>query len=163
MTPNPSSRERLLLCLLGLISLALVGGALFFQYFRQEDPCPLCILQRYAYLAIALFAWCGAASPGAGTRRIWKALVALAALAGLATAARHIWVLSHPGFSCGFDALQPFVDSLPPANWLPGVFRVAGLCETPHPPILGLSLPAWSLIGFLATLLGLAWNARRQR
>ncbi len=62
----------------------------------------------------------------------------------------------NPGFSCGFDALQPVVDSLPPAHWLPGVFKVAGLCETAYPPILGLTLPMWSLVAFVVAFVPLA-------
>ena len=58
--------------------------------------------------------------------RLLEVLAALSALAGIVTAARHVYVQAHPGFSCGFDALQPVVDGLPPAHWLPGVFKVAG-------------------------------------
>jgi disulfide bond formation protein DsbB len=53
-------RERSLLVLLGLICVALVGGALYMQYGLHEDPCPLCILQRYFFLLIAIFAFLGA-------------------------------------------------------------------------------------------------------
>jgi disulfide bond formation protein DsbB len=146
-------RERRLLVLLGVISLALVGGALYLQFFKGEDPCPLCIIQRYAYLAIALFAFVGAATRGWRGIAVFETLVAVAALGGIATAARHVFVQSHPSFSCGFDALQPVVDSLPPAKWLPQVFKVAGLCETPYPAILGLSLPEWALVGYVLTFI----------
>ena len=49
-------RPRRALVALGFVCLALVGGALYFQYARNEDPCPLCILQRYGFLLVALFA-----------------------------------------------------------------------------------------------------------
>lgn len=141
-------RERRLLVLLGLVCLGLVGGALYLQFYHGEDPCPLCIIQRYFFVLIAVFAFLGAGFNNWRGIALLETLVALSALGGLATAARHVYVQSHPGFSCGFDALQPVVDSLPPARWLPQVFKVAGLCETPYPPILGLSLPQWSLIAF---------------
>ena len=54
-------------------------------------------------------------------------------------------------------------ERLPPANWLPQVFKVAGLCETPYPPLLGLTLPQWSLVGFLLVLLALVRSARSRR
>lgn len=155
-------RERGLLVLLGFICLALVGGALYLQFVEHEDPCPLCIIQRYFYLLIAVFAFLGARMRGWTGVRLLEFLALLSALGGLVTAARHVYVQSHPNFSCGFDALQPIVDGLPPAQWLPSVFKVAGLCETPYPPILGLSLPMWSLVGFVvafvAILLGLVRN-----
>ena len=156
-------RERSLLVLLGLICLALVGGALYLQFVKHEDPCPLCIIQRYFYLLIAIFAFLGARMRGWTGVRLLEFLALLSALGGLVTAARHVFVQSHPSFSCGFDALQPIVDGLPPAHWLPGVFKVAGLCETPYPPILGLSLPMWSLVGFVVAFFALAVGLWRNR
>lgn len=156
-------RERSLLVLLGLICLALVAGALYLQYFLHEDPCPLCIIQRYFFLLIAIFAFLGARFNGWRGVRLLEVLAALSALAGIVTAARHVYVQANPGFSCGFDALQPVVDSLPPAHWLPGVFKVAGLCETAYPPILGLTLPQWSLVAFVVAFIPLALSLVRQR
>ncbi|NIE60439.1 MULTISPECIES: disulfide bond formation protein B [unclassified Burkholderia] len=152
--------ERWTLLAIGAGSLALVAGALWIQLVWQEDPCPLCIIQRYLFLLIALFAFVGAA----GGRRValLRGLSLATALAGAAVAIRHIYVQAHPGFSCGFDALQPLVDSLPPAHWLPLVFKVGGLCETLYPPILGLSLPMWALAGFAVIAAALGWRIRAQ-
>lgn len=161
--PAVLRRERSLLVLLGFICLAMVAGALYLQYFKQEDPCPLCIMQRYFYLLIAIFAFLGARLRGWRGVRLLELLAALSAAAGIVTAARHVYVQANPGFSCGFDALQPLVDSLPPAHWLPGVFKVAGLCETPYPPILGLSLPMWSLIGYVVAFVPLVLSLVRNR
>ncbi|CAL8474729.1 Disulfide bond formation protein B [Caballeronia sp. S22] len=156
-------RERRLLVLLGFVSLGLVGGALYLQFFHGEDPCPLCIIQRYFFVLIAIFAFLGAAFRNWRGIALLETLVAISALGGLATAVRHVYVQSHPGFSCGFDALQPIVDGLPPASWLPQVFKVAGLCETPYPPILGLSLPQWSLIAFALIFVLVAASVRLKR
>ncbi|MEM5435201.1 disulfide bond formation protein B [Paraburkholderia diazotrophica] len=156
-------RERNLLVLLGLVCVALVGGALYLQFVEHQDPCPLCIIQRYFYLLIAVFAFIGASMRGWRGVRALEVLALLSALGGVATAVRHVYVQSHPNFSCGFDALQPIVDGLPPAHWLPSLFKVAGLCETPYPPILGLSLPQWSLVGFAVAFLALAVSLSRKR
>jgi protein dithiol:quinone oxidoreductase len=159
-------RERRLLVLLGLISLGLVGGALYMQFVRGEDPCPLCIIQRYFFVLIAVFAFLGAALKGWRGIAVLETLVALSALGGIVASARHVYVQAHPGFSCGFDALQPVVDSLPPAHWLPQVFKVAGLCETPYPPIFGLSLPQWALVAYVLMFLPVVaslWGKRRLR
>jgi protein dithiol:quinone oxidoreductase len=156
-------RERSLLVLLALICVALVGGALYMQYGLKEDPCPLCILQRYFFLLIAIFAFLGARLNSWRGVRLLEVLAAISALAGIVTAARHVYVQANPGFSCGFDALQPVVDSLPPAHWLPGVFKVAGLCETAYPPIFGISLPGWSLIAFIVAFVPLVLSLVRNR
>jgi protein dithiol:quinone oxidoreductase len=156
-------RERRLLTLLGFVCLGLVGGALYLQFFHNEDPCPLCIIQRYFFLLVAVFAFLGAGFNNWRGIALLETLVVISALGGLVTAVRHVWVQSHPGFSCGFDALQPIVDSLPPAQWLPQVFKVAGLCETPYPPVLGLSLPQWSLIAFSVIFLLVGLSVRTKR
>ncbi|MDR5749915.1 MULTISPECIES: disulfide bond formation protein B [unclassified Caballeronia] len=156
-------RERRLLVLLGFVCLALVGGALYLQFYHGEDPCPLCIIQRYFFVLIAVFAFLGAGLNGWRGVALLESLVALSALGGIVTAARHVYVQARPGFSCGFDALQPVVDSLPPARWLPQVFKVAGLCETPYPPILGLSLPQWSLVAFAVIFLAVVASLRSKR
>jgi disulfide bond formation protein DsbB len=159
-------RERRLLLLLAFVCLGLLGGALYLQIYHGEDPCPLCIIQRYFFALIAIFAFLGAGLRGWRGVAALEVLVVLSALGGILTAARHVYVQARPGFSCGFDALQPVVDSLPPAQWLPQVFKVAGLCETLYPPILGLSLPQWALAAFSVIFLAVAgslWGKRRLR
>lgn len=73
-------RERRLLVLLALISLGLVGGALYLQFVKGEDPCPLCIIQRYFFVLIAVFALLGASFRGWSGIALLETLVALSAL-----------------------------------------------------------------------------------
>ena len=156
-------RERGLLVLLGFVCLALVGGALYLQYALHEDPCPLCIIQRYLFLLIALFAFVGAARKGWRGIALFETLIVIAAVAGIAGAARHLYIQLNPCFRCGFDALQPVVDSLPPARWLPSVCKVGGLCETVYPPIFGILLPGWALIAFVLMFVPVAASLWRRR
>lgn len=144
-------REKRFLVLLGIICLALIGGALYMQIVLGEAPCPLCILQRYALLFIAIFAFIGAAMPGRRSVTLFETLVTFSALAGIAAAGRHAWVLAYPDVSCGIDTLQPIVDGLPLASIFPTVFQVSGFCSTPYPPVLGLSLAQWALLAFVLT------------
>lgn len=145
------TRERRYLVLLGLICLGLIGGALYMQIVLGEAPCPLCILQRYALLLIAIFAFIAAAMPGRKGVSLFEGLVVVSAIGGIAAAGNHAWVLAHPSDSCGIDVLQPIVDGLPMANWWPTVFQVSGFCTTPYPPLLGLSLAQWALVAFVLT------------
>ncbi len=137
--------------------LALVGGALYLQFVSHEDPCPLCIIQRYFFLLIA---FSRSSAPGCnGWRgvRLLEALVALSALGGIVTAARHVYVQARPGLQLRLRrACSRSSTICRPRSWLPQVFKVAGLCETPYPPILGLSLPQWSLVAFVVVFLALA-------
>jgi disulfide bond formation protein DsbB len=152
----PFRHTRLLMVAIGITCIAIVGGALWIQYTLHEDPCPLCIIQRYLFLLVAMFAF--ASAKNGRSAWLWRALAALIALSGVLVAARHMYLQAHPKFGCGFDALQPIVDSLPPAHWLPNVFKVAGFCETPYPPIIGLSLPTWALISFALCAIMLVWS-----
>ncbi|QGW79271.1 disulfide bond formation protein B [Pseudomonas alkylphenolica] len=159
------NRERRFLVLLGLICLALIGGALYMQVVLGEAPCPLCILQRYALLLIAVFAFIGAAMPGVRSLTVLEGLVVLSAIGGIAAASNHVYILANPAVSCGIDTLQPIVDGLPLASVLPLVFQVDGFCSTPYPPVLGLSLAQWALLAFILTAvlvpLGIYRNRRK--
>jgi disulfide bond formation protein DsbB len=158
-------REKRFLVLLGLICLAMIGGALYLQVVLEEAPCPLCILQRYALLFIAIFAFIGAAMPGRRSTTVFEALVVFSAIGGCIAAGRHAYILAHPTESCGVDVLQPIVDGLPLAKWFPLGFQVDGFCITPYPPILGLSLAQWALVAFVLTVvlvpLGILSNRRK--
>ncbi|HEY1611295.1 MAG TPA: disulfide bond formation protein B [Paraburkholderia sp.] len=159
-------RQRGLLVFLALICLALFAGALYFQYVERQDPCPLCIIQRYCLLLIAIFSLLGARMNGWNGVRACEILAALSAAGGIAAAAKLVYVQANPGFSCGFDKLEPVVDALPPAQWLPSVFKVQGLCETTYAPIAGLSMPTWALIAFVCAFVALVlslWRNRRRQ
>lgn len=132
-----------------LISLALIAAALAVQHFRGEAPCPLCVLQRAGFVLIALIALVAAIHRPRGRGAAgYSAALALAALAGVGVALRHVWVLYHPKFGCGIDALEQIVNDLPTARLLPWLFHASGECSAPHEPILGLQVPEWSLIWF---------------
>jgi disulfide bond formation protein DsbB len=125
---------------------ALIAVAVYLQETRYMYPCPLCVIQRYAYLGIALFSAIGAAT---GTRlRLWTALALISAGAGIATVAKHLYILAHPGFSCGIDPMETMLNKVPTATMLPMLFRADGLCENATETILGLTVPQWSAVGF---------------
>ena len=60
----------------------------------------------------------------------------------------HIHVKSSPDVSCGIDPLETSLNTFPTADWLPFLFKADGLCSTDYAPILGLSIPQWSLLWF---------------
>ena len=130
---------------LGLvISLGALGLALFFQISKEWFPCPLCIIQRYAYLATAFgFLGIGLAS----RKSMWSAVFVLLALlgfvAGAGVAFYHVWVLSNPAQTCGVDPLQNTLNALPWVQYWSDMFVARGLCTDEYPPLWGLSLPMW--------------------
>lgn len=132
-----------------LIPLALLAEALILQHLKGQAPCPLCVLQRAGFLLVALIALVAAIhQPRRRGAAGYGAALALAALAGLGVAIRHVWVLYHPKFGCGIDRLEQFVNDLPTARLLPWLLHASGECAARHESILGLQVPEWSLIWF---------------
>jgi disulfide bond formation protein DsbB len=149
------------LLVIAFISLGLLAYALYLQHMQNMLPCPLCIIQRYAFAAVAAICLLFALLPRAATR-LGANLGALAALAGAAVAGWHLWVKAHPSVSCGIDPLETSLNKIPTAELLPFVFKADGLCTTEYAPILGLSIPQWSLLWFAVFAILLIWASLRQ-
>ena len=155
----PTSRNALLL--IAAVSAALVGAALYLQHAKGMLPCPLCVIQRYLFLGIAIFALVGAF---AGKIRAFTGLALLCALGGLGVVGKHLYVLAHPGFSCGIDPMETVLNKIPTATMLPWLFRADGLCEDARDTLLGLSIPQWSALWFVLLAGALVYLlARRSR
>ncbi|MEO7073201.1 MAG: disulfide bond formation protein B [Rhodanobacter sp.] len=130
----------------------LLGFALYAEYWLGMSPCPLCVFQRIAFVFMALFFLIGGLhAPRGATRWVYAALVSLGAVAGIVTAGRHLWLQSLPADqvpSCG-PGIGYLFDAFPLATMLRKVFTGSGECATVE-PILGLPMPAWSLLWFIA-------------
>jgi disulfide bond formation protein DsbB len=138
-----------------LASIALLAVALYLQHVENMLPCPLCVIQRYVFAAIALICLVVASLPRAAMKA-GAALGALAALGGAGVAGWHLWVKAHPTVSCGIDPLETSLNTIPTANLMPFLFKADGLCTTEYAPIFGLSIPQWSLLWFVVFLIVLA-------
>jgi disulfide bond formation protein DsbB len=61
------------------------------------EPCPMCILSRYAFIAIAVVSLVAAIHGPRGTAlRVYGGLVALFAAIGIGISARHSWLQHNP-------------------------------------------------------------------
>lgn len=136
---------------------ALLGVGLYLQIVEQMKPCPLCIIQRYAFVAVALICLVTALLPQRGAIRVGASLGMLAALSGVGVAVWHLWVKAHPGYSCGIDPMETALNTIPTAQLLPILFKADGFCSTEYAPILGLSIPQWSLAWFAGFAIVLGW------
>lgn len=154
--------SRAFFMLIALVSFALLGYALYLQHVEQLQPCPLCVLQRFAFLGIGLFSLMAAL--GSATRSLWHGLGMLSGIGGIAVAGYHVWLLFNPKMTCGIDPMQNWINDLPTARVLPQVFKSDGLCSLPLPPIFGISIPGWSLIWLVVlTLMLIGAMVRRER
>jgi disulfide bond formation protein DsbB len=124
------------------------------------SPCGLCVFQRYAFVIAGLFAFAAAFTT---RQKPWIALSLVSAIAGIGTVAKHLYVLAHPGFSCGIDPATTFLNKIPTATLLPSVFAAEGLCESAGDLIMGLSLPQWSGLTFIVISAALLYTLARRR
>jgi disulfide bond formation protein DsbB len=133
------------------------------QHFEGLVPCPLCVLQRVGFITSGLIAIAGAAlAQRPRSLRLVAMAAALAALAGLGVAIWHNWLIAFPpaSLSCG-RPFEWFNDDFPLIVWLPKIFRGDGDCLAVDWKLLGLGIPQWSVVVFVA-LLGLLVTAFRR-
>lgn len=152
-----------LLLAVALICVALLGFALYLQFVEHMLPCPLCIIQRYLFAALALICLICVLLPGPGGTRAGAGLGTLTALGGAGVAGWHVWIQAHPALSCGIDPLETSLNTIPTARLLPFLFKADGLCSAGYAPILGLSIPQWSLAWFALFALALGALLFRRR
>ena len=161
---HKNSKLTAMLCylLVLLASVVSVSVALYMQHGKGLQPCTMCIIQRYAFIWIGLCALFALVLPFRPTRILLSVMGIIGAVGGAVAAGRNLWVMYHPEILCGRDPVELFLNGLPTAQWLPKVFMALGLCSDPIPPLFGLALPTWSLIGLivLGCLLGIAIRRR---
>lgn len=139
---------------IALVTFGLLGVGMYLQHVVGLQPCPLCIFQRIAYVAVGVFALLAALVAPRTAARWVGVLVLLAALTGAGIAVRHVWLQANPeGLACG-PGLEAMLENFPLTQVLPKVFKGGGDCAEKGWVFLGLSIAGWSLVWF--SLLSLA-------
>ena len=140
---------------------SLLALALYLQEQEGLEPCPMCILQRYAFLVVGIIALAGAIhGPRGIALKIYGALLAIFSMVGGGVAMRHSY-LQHfpPKFeSCGTD-LEFIVNTFPISQALPKIFAGTGSCSKVDWTLLGLSIPEWVIVWFAIFLATSVWVA----
>lgn len=141
----------------------LLGGALFMEHVMDLTPCPLCLMQRIWVMIVGAIALAGLAhNPRI---LIYPLLSVLAATAGAGFSVRQLYLQSLPADqvpSCGAP-LEYLLDG-PLADLLREMTLGGGNCAEVSFSLIGISLPGWALLGFLALagLAALQWRAARR-
>ena len=140
------NRIKLSLIAIFLICIGLLGFAMYLQIALDMLPCPLCVLQRYAFALIAIMCLLAFFMPK--QHRFLMASGSVFSLAGIGFSGYQLWVISQPHGSCGVDPLTAPLNNFFVAKLFPSLFQANGMCDTPYDPILGLSIPAWAFTWF---------------
>jgi protein dithiol:quinone oxidoreductase len=152
-------KPRTLLLSIALACFGLIGVALYLQHVANLAPCPRCVIQRYAFLAVGIVALIGYFL---NSIKIPTGIALLAALGGLFAAGQHLYIIAHPSFGCGIDPVENFLNQLPTAHWMPFLFESYGACEHAD-AFLGMSIPQWSFLWFGLFAVALGWTLLRSR
>jgi disulfide bond formation protein DsbB len=139
---------------LGFLACAgLLGFAYYLQYFQNQEPCPLCMLQRIAFIDMMIVF--GIAALHAPQRRgalVYSALIFVMAAMGAAIAGRHVWLQHLPPDkvpACG-PGLEYMLERFPLGDALRKIFAGSGECAEASWRFLSLTIAEWSLLWLIA-------------
>ena len=153
-----------------LIAAACVG-MLAFGYYLQHvvglEPCPMCVVQRYAIILIALLAIITPAGGHKGKKCLnltGSLLLIITAGVGAFVAARQSWLQWYPPeiASCGRD-IYGMIETFPLQKVLPMIFKGSGDCTKIDWTFLGGSIANWSFLCFCGFAVAAVWNLLRNK
>jgi len=156
---------RRVFALVSLACLAMLSFGLYLQHSTGVEPCPMCIVQRYALLIVAAIAALSGASSKKSVHIAGAVLLLLAAVFGAFVAARQTWLQWYPPevATCGRD-FYGMIESFPLQRVIPMIFKGSGDCAAVHWTFLGGSIANWSFVWFtLFALVALLMIWRRSR
>ena len=136
-----------------LVCAGLIGAAYYLQLVKNVEPCPLCIMQRVAVFVTGIaFLAAAVHHPGRIGGRIYGVLIAALSLVGAGVAGRHVWLQYMPADkrpACG-PGLEYLLGTFGPLEGVRRILHGSGECGVVDFTLLGLSLPHWTLLAFIA-------------
>ena len=143
-------QPRKVLTLICAACVAMLAFGLYLQHVVGLEPCPMCIVQRYALVLVAVVAGVTAFAQRKGLLVTGAGLMAVLAAAGAFVAARQSFLQWYPPeiASCGRD-LYGMIETFPLKRAIPMIFKGSGDCTKIDWTFLGLSIANWSFVGFV--------------
>lgn len=141
---------------------AMLAFGLYLQHVVGLNPCPMCIVQRYALVGVVVVSALAALGKGRGLWLAGSAMGVVLALFGAFVAARQSWLQWYPPetVSCGRD-FYGMIATFPLERAIPMIFRGSGDCAAVDWTFLGGSIANWSFVAFVVialVLLALLWR-----
>lgn len=159
----PTVSPRQVFASMALLCVGLLVFGLYLQHVQGLEPCPMCIVQRYALFGVALWAALGWMLSGRGVQFTMAGLALLTAGFGAFVAARQSWLQWYPPeiASCGRD-FYGMVEAFPLKRAIPMIFRGSGDCTAIDWTFLGLTIANWSFLNFVLLALLSGWLLLRR-
>ena len=145
---------RRLLAWIGVGCVGMLAFGLYLQHAQGLEPCPMCIVQRYALVLVAVVAGVTALASKKGALVLGSLVMLLIAGFGAFVAARQSWLQWYPPevASCGRD-FYGMIETFPLKRVIPMIFKGSGDCTRIDWTFLGLSIANWSFISFVVIAL----------
>lgn len=147
---------------------ALLAYALYADKVLGFEPCPLCIFQRIAFLALGIVGLLGALHnpKSRGGRAAYGVLALIAGGIGIYLAGHHVYLQHLPLDqvpSCG-PGLGYMMEAYPAKfDLIKEVLKGSGECAEINWTFLGRSMPEWTLLCFVLLTTGAAIAAFKNR
>lgn len=151
------NQPRLALGLVAAASVAMLAFGLYLQHVVGLEPCPMCIVQRYALVLVAVVAATTGLARQRGLLITGAGLMALLSGFGAFVAARQSFLQWYPPeeASCGRD-LYGMIETFPINRAIPMIFKGSGDCSKVDWTFFGGSIANWSFVCFVViALIGL--------
>lgn len=145
---------------------ALLGYGMYLQHVVGLEPCPMCVVQRYALVLIAACAFFSRLGAQKRLHIGGAALMLLFAGLGAFVAARQSWLQWYPPeiASCGRD-IYGMIENFPLQRAIPMIFKGSGDCSKVDWTFLGGSIANWSFVCFVGLALvamALIWRQSKE-
>lgn len=140
---------RRVFALISIGCVAMLAYGLYLQHVEGLEPCPMCVVQRYALFAVAIIAGLVAFSARKGVHMGGGLMLLLTAGFGAFVAARQSWLQWYPPevASCGRD-FYGMIETFPLQRAIPMIFKGGGDCTKVDWTFLGGSIANWSFLCF---------------
>lgn len=158
---------RAIFALTVVVCIVMLAFGQYLQHVVGLEPCPMCIVQRYAVVLVALVAGLAAISGKRGVHLGGAVLLLPSAGFGAYVAARQSWLQWYPPevVSCGRD-FYGMIETFPLQRAIPMIFKGSGDCSKVDWTFLGGSLANWAFLFFCAfgvLALTLIWRQTGRR
>jgi len=150
---------------LSAVCVGLLAFGLYLQHAVGLEPCPMCIVQRYALFLVAIISGLTALARRRSITLGGTALLLAISGFGAFVAARQSWLQWFPPevSVCGRD-LYGMIETFPLQRVIPMIFKGSGDCTAIDWTFMGGSIANWSFLSFLGIsvlALALLWQQGR--